>query len=113
MGRGRGQRFHPYYVRNLARIYDYLEIPMQPREARYMLSFEPHNMRGCGGTEREYGYVRINVYFTTGKVATVINHPSIPGRQNQLYRTIQEIEMLENVFSNPRYHTNTGYRRRN
>lgn len=51
---------------------------------------------------------RINVYYTTETVATVLDHPS-RGR-SQLFRAEVDLSMLEQLFDNPRMHTGVGYR---
>lgn len=54
--------------------------------------------------------VRINVYYTTGTVATCINHPK-QGR-TQLFRRNVSLEQLKEILTNPRVHTGQGYYRR-
>ena len=72
-----------------------------------MLSFEHQNMKGCGGTQSNSGHVRIDVYFTTGKVTTSLNHHK--AGKGQMFRPIEDIAMLERIFEYPRYHSNAGY----
>ena len=88
--------------------YNYSEISLKEREASYMLSFEQQNMRGCGGTESHSGHVRIDVYFTTGKVTTCLNHHK--SGKGQMFRPIENIAMLDKIFQYPRYHSNAGYK---
>lgn len=53
---------------------------------------------------------RINVYYTTGTIATCIDHPS--KGKTQLFRRDQTTDCLQQIFSNPRIHTGVGYYRR-
>ena len=43
----------PNRVRAIASKYQYKPIPMEETEDGYMLSFEHHNMLGCGGAMAE------------------------------------------------------------
>ena len=43
----------PNRVRAIASKYQYKPIPMKVTEDGYMLSFEHHNMLGCGGAMAE------------------------------------------------------------
>ena len=108
MGKIKSSKFDPNQVKRLAQRYNYTEITLKPREASYMLSFEHQNMRGCGGTESNSGHVRIDVYFTTGKVTTSLNHHK--AGKGQMFRPIQDIAMLEKIFHYPRHHSNAGYK---
>lgn len=49
---------------------------------------------------------RINIYYTTWTVASVINHPK--GRK-QMFRKHCTFDMIEEIFENPRIHTGRGY----
>lgn len=53
---------------------------------------------------------QINVWYTKMTIATVVDHPK-QGRQ-QLYRKNITNNELRKLFSNPRTHTNKGYRNR-
>lgn len=53
---------------------------------------------------------KMMVWYSTGRVATTVNHPT-KGR-NQMYRTEVGWGLLEELFKNPRLHTDRGYRRR-
>lgn len=55
------------------------------------------------------GHTRINVYWTTGTVATCINHPT--QGKTQLFRRNVSVEQLAVLFRNPRQHTGKGYYR--
>ena len=56
------------------------------------------------------GRMRVNVYYTTGTVGTSLNHP-IDG-PGQMFRRCTSLRDLEQIFSNPRVHTERGYKRR-
>ena len=51
--------------------------------------------------------VRINIYYTTGTVASYLSHPS--KGTSQLFRRNQSIKNIETIFVNPRTHTGDGY----
>eukprot|EP00933_Yihiella_yeosuensis_P005859 TRINITY_DN110459_c0_g1_i1.p1 TRINITY_DN110459_c0_g1~~TRINITY_DN110459_c0_g1_i1.p1 ORF type:complete len:417 (-),score=56.68 TRINITY_DN110459_c0_g1_i1:67-1317(-) len=51
--------------------------------------------------------MRINVYYTTGTVGTCLEHPR--QGKTQLFRRNVDYNMLENIFRNPRIHTDLGY----
>ena len=51
---------------------------------------------------------RINIYYTTRTVATIVDHP-VQGR-NQMFRKNVSYAELEKIFLYPREHTNKGYR---
>ena len=74
-------------VKYLAGKHGYVEIELKDREAGYMLSFEHHNKKGCGGPGKESGHVRVNVYYTTGTVGTSLDHPD--KGKTQLFRCEQ------------------------
>ena len=109
MGRNRRTVFEPRQVKSIAEKYGYTEIPVKPQVSGYMLSFEHPSKRGCGGTDSEAGHVRIDVYFTTGKVTTSLNHHK--AGKGQMIRENVDLAMVERIFSYPRYHSNTGYKR--
>lgn len=52
---------------------------------------------------------RINVFHTTGTVATCIDHP-VKGK-TQLFRRNIDLKKLEEIFAKPRIHTGKGYYR--
>ena len=54
---------------------------------------------------------RINVYYTTGTVATCLDHPR--SGKTQLFRRNQTLDDIGMIFANPRQHTGVGYYRRN
>jgi len=88
----------PDNVRQIAANWGYHEVPVNQEST---ISFR--NDEKCGG-------VRINVFFTTGTVATLLDHP-IRGK-NHLFRRQVNYQGLHEVFSNPRVHTGTGYHNR-
>ena len=47
------------------------------------------------------------MYFTTGKVATALEHPR--AGKGQLQRDVKDMHMLAKVFDNPRVHSDAGY----
>lgn len=51
---------------------------------------------------------KVNVYYSTGTVGTVVDHPQ-QGR-TQLFRRNVSIVQLASIFANPRVHTGVGYR---
>ena len=50
---------------------------------------------------------RVNVYYSTGTVATCLDHPR--SGKTQLFRRGQSLDDLAGIFSNPRQHTGVGY----
>ena len=54
---------------------------------------------------------RVNVYYTTGTVGTCLNHPA--KGKTQLFRRNVSLDLLGQIFRNPRIHTDTGYYRKN
>jgi hypothetical protein len=55
------------------------------------------------------GLVKLDFYYTTGTIKTVLDHPT-SGR-NQLFRALVTPEQYKAVLENPRVHTDQGYRR--
>jgi len=55
------------------------------------------------------GLIKLDFYYTTGTVKTVIDHPT-SGR-NQLFRALVTSEQYIDILKNPRAHTGQGYRR--
>jgi hypothetical protein len=53
--------------------------------------------------------IRINVYWTTGTVGTCLMHPR--QGKTQLFRRNADVELLRQVFRNPRVHSGSGYHR--
>jgi hypothetical protein len=53
---------------------------------------------------------RINVYMTKMTVSTAINHPK--KGKTQLFRKRVGRNLMEQIFENPRVHTDKGYQRR-
>lgn len=53
---------------------------------------------------------RINIYLTTGTVATCLNHPT--KGKTQLFRRNVTHPLLEKIMTNPRHHTRRGYYRK-
>jgi hypothetical protein len=71
-----------------------------------------HNNESCVISFRSDGdATRINVYYTTGTIGTCLNHPR--KGKTQLFRRNVTIELLEQIFMDPRVHTGTGYYRKN
>ena len=104
-------KLSPERVRDIAKRSGYEEIILAAKQQGYMMSFKHGSKPGCGGPNQEYGPVRIDVYFTTGKVTTSLHHPT-RGR-GQLQRDFEpDYNLLEEIFVNPRYHSGTGYRTR-
>ena len=54
--------------------------------------------------------VRFNVYYTTGTVATYLDHP-VRGK-TQLFRRNVDLAGLRCLFQSPRQHTGKGYQKR-
>jgi hypothetical protein len=54
------------------------------------------------------GDVRINIYTTKMTVATCLNHPK--KGKTQMFRKKVTLTELQDIFKNPRVHTNKGYR---
>jgi len=51
--------------------------------------------------------VRVNVYLSRMTVSTAMKHPK--KGKTQLFRQDVSLEQLEEIFKNPRTHTNKGY----
>lgn len=84
-------------IREIARHHNYQEV--QFNETSRVIAFR-----------NNHGTVRVNVYYTTGTVATCIDHPR--SGKTQLFRRNRTEEDLENIFGDPRTHTGVGYYRR-
>jgi len=88
-------------VKELASDYGWTELPTHPNDEDRMLSFYSD----------QHGGVRANVYIKTGTVATSLDHPT--KGKTQLYRGQRDtFEKLEEIFDDPRVHTDSGYRTR-
>jgi len=87
-------------IAKLARRHGYEQVEVNLRDENRMVSWR-HGWK-CGG-------VRINIYFTTGTVATCLDHPK--RGKGQLFRRNMTYADLEDIFDNPRVHTDTGYHR--
>ena len=108
--RRKSEKLSPQRVREIARLQGYKEIYLAERESRHMLSFSHHSKFGCGGHDKARGPVRIDVYFTTGTVTTSLNHTR--QGKGQLQRFQPDYVLLQKIFENPRYHTDSGYHTR-
>lgn len=53
--------------------------------------------------------IRVDVYLSTMTVATAMKHPK--KGKTQLFRRDVSLEQLDDIFKNPRTHTNKGYYR--
>lgn len=82
-------------IRRAAKKYGWTEI--ESRDSS-MVSFE----RRVDGHRQ-----RINIWFTTGTVATALWHPK--KGKTQLYRKDVSRSLLKRIFENPRVHTAMGY----
>ena len=98
-------------IRKIAVKHGYEEIELKEREAAYMLSFEHGNKKGCGGRGKDFGHVRVNVYFTTGTVGTSLDHPT-KGKTQLFRKKRPDYALLERIFEDPRVHTGDGYYRK-
>lgn len=87
------------FIRHLALFFNYREI--FHNSTSRIISFDHHT-----------NDVRINIYYTTGTVGTVLKHPSHPHR-TQLFRFKCSIEDINGIFQNPRMHTGRGYYTKN
>ena len=107
----KSEKLSPQRVREIAWLQGYKEIYLAERESRHMLSFSHLSKFGCGGHDKNRGPVRIDVYFTTGTVTTSLDHPK--QGKGQLQRSFQpDYVLLQKIFENPRYHTDSGYHTR-
>jgi hypothetical protein len=57
------------------------------------------------------GSTQVNVYYTTGTVGTCLNHPK-QGKTQLFRRGVVNLDMLAEIFQNPRIHTGVGYKLR-
>ena len=81
-------------VRQVANRHGFSEV--QFNEVSRVIAFEKESPR-C----------RVNVYYTTGTVATCLDHPR--SGKTQLFRRGQTLDDLDVIFGNPRQHTGVGY----
>jgi hypothetical protein len=86
-------------IRSTAAGHGFEEI--QLNEVSRVIAFEKHNPGRC----------RINIYYTTGTVATCLDHPC--SGKTQLFRRNQTLHDIDTIFRNPRHHTGMGYYRNN
>ena len=100
VGHARALGFCVPDVRHLALRYDWVEV--QHNESSRVIAFT----KDWSGAP-----ARISVYYTTGCVGSVIQHPKHVSR-TQMFRRDCTLEELEEIFSNPRVHTGKGYQRR-
>jgi hypothetical protein len=89
-------------VRSLAASHDYKEIQHNPTSR--VIIFRSNSTTNNGS-------MQINVYYTTGTVGTCLNHPK-QGKTQLFRRGILNLEMLSDIFQNPRIHTGVGYKLR-
>ena len=91
-------------VRSIANRYGFGEVFFNER-SRLACRLVSFCRRYVGHGEE--GYVRVNVYYTTGTVGTCLDHP----RQGstQLFRRKCTAADLHAIFSDPRVHTGKGY----
>jgi hypothetical protein len=82
-------------VRALAACHGYEEV--QFNETSRVIAF----------AKSDPNKTRVNVYYTTGTVATCLHHPY--SGKTQLFRREQTLESLGELFANPRQHTGSGY----
>lgn len=54
--------------------------------------------------------MRLNIYTTTMTVGTCLNHPK--KGKTQLFRKNVSMDELEEIYKNPRVHTNKGYHKK-
>jgi len=83
-------------IRRIAHNHHYHEV--QINEESRVISFKNF-----------VGDVRVNVYYTTGTVATCLDHPH--SGKTQLFRRNQTESDLNELFKQPRTHTGVGYYR--
>jgi hypothetical protein len=83
-------------VRSLAASHGYHEIQYNPTSRVIIFS---------------NGSMQVNVYYTTGTVGTCLDHPT-QGKTQLFRRDVVSLDMLSNIFHNPRVHTGVGYKHR-
>ncbi|GFH57857.1 hypothetical protein CTEN210_14333 [Chaetoceros tenuissimus] len=87
-------------IRSIASRHGYEEV--QFNETSRVIAFEKNTSNG--------GSVRFNIYYTTGTVATCLDHPR--SGKTQLFRRDQDIDDVDTLFADPRFHSGVGYYRR-
>ncbi|KAL7529753.1 hypothetical protein ACHAXR_003141 [Thalassiosira sp. AJA248-18] len=85
-------------IRQMARCHGFDEIQMNG--VSRVIAF---------GKEGPGPRCRINIYYTTGTVATCLDHPR--SGKTQLFRRDQTNGDIDAIFRNPRQHTGVGYYR--
>ena len=77
------------------------------RHGWYVLAHHPQSyvLIFANSSEEE----RVNVYYTTGTVATTLRHRK---GKKQLFRRNRTLSDLGQIFKNPRVHTGVGYYRK-
>jgi hypothetical protein len=88
-------------VRSLAASHNYKESQHNPTSR--VIIFRSNGNNGGGGS------MHVNVYYTTGTVGTCINHPK-QGKTQLFRRGVVSLDMLSDIFQNPRIHTGVGYK---
>ena len=86
-------------IRDIAKHHGFKEV--QFNQVSRVIAFEKESPTRC----------RINVYYTTGTVASCLDHPR--KGKTQLFRRNQSLQDIDAIFSNPRHHTGVGYYRNN
>lgn len=94
--------YTPAQVHALARAHAYACV--QVNQVSRVIGYE----RTC----ETFGHVRINVYHTTGTVGTVLKHPARDQKTQLFRRNVDTLRALEEIFVNPRVHTDGGYYRK-
>jgi hypothetical protein len=89
-------------VRSLAVSHNYQEIQHNPTSR--VIIFRSNGNNGGGS-----GSMQVNVYYTTGTVGTCLNHPK-QGKTQLFRRGVVTLDMLSEIFQNPRIHTGVGYK---
>lgn len=88
-------------IKKLAEKHEWKEWAFQPNER--MISF----CRWTLDTDDRLISQRINCFYTTMTVATIITHPK--KGKTQLFRRNISLKELEEIFIDPRVHSGKGY----
>jgi hypothetical protein len=90
----------PQVIKLLASQHGYIE---RRQEASSTLFFK--------NAQQQLNPTLINVFYTTGGIMTKLSHPR--SGYNELWRSdaYDSVEMLRDIFADPRLHTGQGYRR--
>ena len=91
-------------VRNAAADADLYEVYFN--EQSRVISFAPGNVYRGDTTL----LTRMNVYYTTGTIATCLDHP-VQGKTQLFRRNITDISVVRELMQDPRLHTGLGYHR--